>query len=162
MTIYRRALAAVLGVLLSVSLLASPAALAAEGREEPVRAIVTFAPEAPAQMLLAALEALPDTEVLWTYERLFSGAAVEATPSALAAIAALPGVEAAAQARLRQPQNCDFRHMPIFTHVIAGHHGKSRQPLLTAQVQRLYDVTNRRFRRGRIRQIVFNQRVIEI
>ena len=65
-------------------------------------------------------------------------------------------------ARLRQPQYRDFRHMPIFTHVIAGHHGKGRQPLLTAQVQRLYDVTNRRFRRGRIRQIVFNQRVIEI
>ena len=107
MTIYRRALAAVLGVLLSVSLLASPAALAAEDREEPVRAIVTFAPEAPAQALLAALEALPDTEVLWTYERLFSGAAVETLPSALAAIAALPGVEAAAQARLRQPQSLE-------------------------------------------------------
>ncbi len=64
--------------------------------------------------------------------------------------------------RLRQAQHRDFRHMPIFTHVIAGHNGKGRQPLLTTQMQRLYDVTNRRFRRGWICQIVFNQRVIEI
>ena len=65
-------------------------------------------------------------------------------------------------ARLRQTQHRDFRHMTIFTHVIARHHGKGRKPLLTTQMQRLYDVTNRRFRRAWIRQIVFNQRVIEI
>lgn len=95
MTRYRRALAAVLGIFLAVSLLASPAALAAENREEPVRAIVTFDPEAPAEDLVSAIEALPGTEVLWTYEIIFSGVAVETVPSALADIGALPGVERA-------------------------------------------------------------------
>ena len=75
MTRYRRALAAALGVFLAVSLLAAPAALAAESREEPVRAIVTFTPEAPAEDLVSAIEALPDAEVLWTYAITFSGAA---------------------------------------------------------------------------------------
>ena len=104
MTRYRRALAAALGVFLAVSLLAAPAALAAESREEPVRAIVTFTPEAPAEDLVSAIETLPDTEVLWTYERTFSGVAVEAVPSALEEIAALPGVENAVPAATRQPQ----------------------------------------------------------
>lgn len=104
MTRYRRALAAALGVFMAVSLLAAPAALAAESREEPVRAIVTFTPEAPAEDLVSAIETLPDTEVLWTYERTFSGVAVEAVPSALEEIAALPGVENAVPAATRQPQ----------------------------------------------------------
>ena len=65
-------------------------------------------------------------------------------------------------ARLGQAKHRHFRHVAILADVIAGHHRKGLKPLLTAQVQRLYDVTNRRFRRGRIRQIVFNQRVIEI
>lgn len=104
MTMYRRALAAALGVFMALSLLASPAALAMESREEPVRAIVTFTPDAPVEALLSAMEALPETEVLWTYERLFSGAAVDTTPSALEKIAALPGVEAAAKAGLRQQE----------------------------------------------------------
>ena len=101
MTRYRRALATALGVFLSLSLLASPAALASEHREEPVRAIVTFDPEAPAADLTAAIAALPDAEVLWTYAITFSGAAVEAVPNALAEIAALPGVERAVPAARR-------------------------------------------------------------
>ena len=105
MTMYHRALASALGVIMALSLLAGPAALAAENREEPVRAIVTFAPDAPTEALLAAIEALPETEVLWTYERLFSGAAVDTTPSALAEIAALPGVEAAAEAGVHRQED---------------------------------------------------------
>ena len=104
MTRYRRALAAALGLFLSLSLLASPAALAAETREDPVRAIVTFDPEAPAEDLVSAMEALPGVEVLWTYALTFSGAAVEAVPSALAEIAALPGVEYAVPAARRTLQ----------------------------------------------------------
>lgn len=107
MTIYRRALAAALGIFMALSLLTGPAALAAENREEPVRAVVTFAPEAPAEALLSAIEALPETEVLWTYKLLFSGAAVDTTPSALAKIAALPGVETAAEAGVRQQENLE-------------------------------------------------------
>ena len=104
MTRYRRALAAALGLFLALSLLASPAALAAETREDPVRAIVTFDPEAPAEDLVSAMEALPGVEVLWTYALTFSGAAVEAVPSALTEIAALPGVEYAVPAAKRTLQ----------------------------------------------------------
>ena len=114
MTRYRRALAAALGVFMAVSLLAAPAALATESREEPVRAIVTFTPEAPAERLVSAIEALPDTEVLWTYELTFSGAAVEATPSALAEIAALPGVENAVPATTRQLQPAEEESVDEF------------------------------------------------
>ncbi len=52
--------------------------------------------------------------------------------------------------------------MTIFTHVVAGHYGKRFQPFFTTQAQSFNDVTNRGLRRGRIFQVVLDQRVIEI
>lgn len=67
-------LLAVLTALLAGAAL-SGAALAAGGAPE--RAVVRFDRQADPEALTAALEALEGVEVLWTYDSLFSGAAIE-------------------------------------------------------------------------------------
>lgn len=62
---------------------------------EPVRAIVRLDPQGGA----SALPDAPGVRVLWTYRLLFSGAAVEGTPQALAALAAADGVESVSLTR---------------------------------------------------------------
>lgn len=75
----------------------SGAALAYDGA--PARAVVRFDRQAEAEAVTGALEALEGVEVLWTYDSLFSGAAIEASPEALAAAEALEGVEGVGLAR---------------------------------------------------------------
>ena len=89
-------LLAVLTALLAGAAL-SGAALAAGGAPE--RAVVRFDRQADPEALTAALEALEGVEVLWTYDRLFSGAAIEGAPEALDAAEALHGVEGVGLAR---------------------------------------------------------------
>ena len=72
-------LLAVLTALLAGAAL-SGAALAAGGAPE--RAVVRFDRQADPDALTAALEALEGVEVLWTYDSLFSGAAIEGDPEA--------------------------------------------------------------------------------
>lgn len=86
--------------LLPAILLMSSAAGAAEA--DPVRAIVLFEETAAA----SALEEEPGVEVLWYYERLFPGAAVEAGAGTLEALESMEGVAAVAPVRsLAQPQS---------------------------------------------------------
>lgn len=69
---------------------------------EPVRAIVRLDPGSGGESPLADI---PGVRVLWTYRQLFSGAAVEGTPKALAALAAADGVESVSLTRTyAQPQ----------------------------------------------------------
>lgn len=105
MTRYRRALAAALAFSWPYPCWPLPAALAAESREEPVRAIVTFTPEAPGGgPCLRHRDPAGYGGPLDLRAVAFSGVAVEAVPSALEEIAALPGVENAVPAATRQPQ----------------------------------------------------------
>ena len=75
----------------------SCAALAADGG--PHRAVVLFDGQADPAAVTAGLSALDGVEVLWRYDSLFSGAAVEADAGALAEIEALEGVEGVGLAR---------------------------------------------------------------
>lgn len=79
--------------LLLAALLLAAALGSAQAAQTPERMVVTFAAE-EGEALLAQLEAREDVEVLYRYERLLSGAAVECTAAAAAELAALPGVEA--------------------------------------------------------------------
>ena len=72
------------------------AALAADA---PSRAVVRFDEQADPAALAGALEAMEGVEVLWRYESLFSGAAVEASASALEAVEDLAGVAGVGLAR---------------------------------------------------------------
>lgn len=74
-------------LLLAAALLCAPA-LAAEGTR---RAIVVFEEGTPPEAMEEALGRVSGAEVLWRYERLFSGAAVEGAD--LDALAAVEGVE---------------------------------------------------------------------
>ncbi len=80
--------------LLGALLLAAPAGGMERGEtiDAPVRAVVLYTESADPDRMEAALAALPDVDVLWRYDRLFCGAAVEADAEGLAAVAALPGV----------------------------------------------------------------------
>jgi len=72
-------------------------------REETYLAVVT-ARDAAA---LEAVEELEGAELLWRYERLFTGAAVEATQAALARMAALPGVVSVERSARREAARGD-------------------------------------------------------
>lgn len=79
--------------LLLALLAATALTCAALAASAPERAVVRFGDRADPAALTGALEAMEDVEVLWQYESLFSGAAVEAPAAALEAIEALEGVE---------------------------------------------------------------------
>ena len=76
----------------------SGAALAAGGAPE--RAVVRFDRQADPEALTAALASLEGVEVLWTYDSLFSGAAIEADPAGLASAESLEGVEGVGLAQI--------------------------------------------------------------
>ncbi|CAM8566474.1 hypothetical protein ESCOCP322M1_23470 [Escherichia coli] len=65
-------------------------------------------------------------------------------------------------ARFRQPQHGGTRHVAVFPHVIAGHHGKRLQPLFAAQAQRFHDIANGGFWLVRLGQVVLDQRIIKV
>ena len=69
-------------------LVLSPAALAADS----TRAVVLYEEDADPAQMEDALENLDGVDVLWRYERLFPGAAVEADTDGLAALEGLEGV----------------------------------------------------------------------
>ena len=100
-----------LALALAVSVLPLPA-LAAEPAAQGVgperdapysqsRALVLFEEDADGEALAGALAALPGVELVYTYGKLFAGAAVEAGDEALAAIEALPGVAAVSRTQVR-------------------------------------------------------------
>jgi len=84
----KRSLALVLAMVMALGLGAPALA-----REETVRAVVTVE-DGALPRLTELLEEMEGVYLLYRYERLFSGAAVEATEEALGDIAALPGVRA--------------------------------------------------------------------
>ena len=104
-----------LALALAVSVLPLPA-LAAEPAAQGVgpegdapysqsRALVLFEEDADGEALAQAVAALPGVELVYTYGKLFAGAAVEAGDEALAAIEALPGVAAVSRTQVRsRPQ----------------------------------------------------------
>lgn len=94
----RRALRALLPAFFL--LLLSAAAGAADA---PVRAVVFYGEGADPAAVEAALAALPEVSLLWRYDSLFHGAAVEAGPSGLAAVRALEGVAEARPVRRYAP-----------------------------------------------------------
>ena len=65
------------------------------------RALVLFEEDADGEALAQAVAALPGVELVYTYGKLFAGAAVEAGDEALAAIEALPGVAAVNRTQVR-------------------------------------------------------------
>lgn len=102
------------GVSLLLSLLiaftAVPAARAAQIQEDgqPSQAVVRYAPDADAGDLTRTLEAMEGVEVLWRYDALFPGAAIRGGGQALAAAAAVPGVEAVSPCGgFRRPMTID-------------------------------------------------------
>lgn len=84
---------------LLAALVLTPAALAYDAPEDGVRAVVLFREDADPARTAASLAAVDGVEVLWRYERLFPGAAVEADASALERLEALEGVESVGLAR---------------------------------------------------------------
>lgn len=58
----------------------------------PLRAVVVYSPQADPDQMAQALARLPGVTLLWRYDRLLSGAAVEAPASALAALEDVAGV----------------------------------------------------------------------
>lgn len=89
MTIYR---SRILPLLLSLVIsLLSPAALCCSGAEARA-ALVTFDDGASAEAVLQAVSALPDTRILYRYDTIFSGAAVETSEASLSLMRKIPGV----------------------------------------------------------------------
>lgn len=85
--------------LLAALLLAALAGAA----DRTVRAVVLYDEDADASALTAMLEGMEDVCVLWRYDSLFAGAAVETSSARLAELEALPGVEAARTVRSYVP-----------------------------------------------------------
>lgn len=84
-----------------VLLLTLSAPAAAVGQDGEIHsAVVRFAPDADADALCEALEALPGVRVRWRYSALFSGAAVEGSRAALMLAGEQRGVESLAASRV--------------------------------------------------------------
>lgn len=89
---------------LAALLLTAPAGAEREAEQDgPIRAVVLYREDADPDQMEAALASLPDVKVLWRYDRLFSGAAVEMDAEGLRALEALDGVAGAAAAREYAP-----------------------------------------------------------
>ena len=88
----KRIYALILALVLALSFAAPSAAAAAEAMQIH-RAIVVFDDAVDRDLLIEQLEVIPGSEILYRYDRLFSGAAVSATKTALAAAEDLPGVK---------------------------------------------------------------------
>ncbi len=95
----KRILRALLPALFAILLLTS----AADAAEAPVRAVVFFEEDASPAAVEAALAELPEVSLLWRYDSLFSGAAVEAGPAGLKALEALEGVAGVSPVRQYAP-----------------------------------------------------------
>lgn len=99
----RKHLWTILLALLSALLLTAAAGASENIPEAPVRAVVVYAEDAGADDMTAALEAAEGVTVLWRYNSLFPGAAVETSAAGLRAIEALDGVAGASPVRLYEP-----------------------------------------------------------
>lgn len=90
---------------LGALLLTSPAGGTERGSstDESVRAVVLYRGDADPDRMETALAALPDVSVLWRYDRLFCGAAVEAGTDGLEALEALDGVSGVSCVRDYEP-----------------------------------------------------------
>ena len=99
----RKHLWTILFALLSAFLLTSAAGASENMPEAPVRAVVVYDENAGADAMTAALEATEGVTVLWQYDSLFPGAAVEASAAGLRAIEAMNGVAGVSPVRLYEP-----------------------------------------------------------
>ena len=99
----RKHLWTILLALLSALLLTAAAGASENIPETPVRAVVVYDENAGADAMAAALEAAEGVTVLWQYDSLFPGAAVEADAACLRKIEALDGVAGVSPVRSYTP-----------------------------------------------------------
>ena len=93
----------ILFTLLTALLLTAAAGASESGPDALIRAVVLYQEDADPDAMEAALSAADGVAVLWRYDSLFPGAAVETSPEGLRTIQSLDGVAGASPARSYAP-----------------------------------------------------------